>query len=59
MSGWCRILIFSKKTSVLDLTKKVPDPTVDGSEILQATVEAGSLSYYLQGLIHPRRCRSS
>ena len=49
----------AKKTSVLDLTKKVPDPTVDGSEILQATVEAGSVSYYLQGLIHPRRGRSS
>lgn len=60
MSGWCRTFFFSQKNICagkicLDLTKKVPLPTFDGSEILQATVEAGSLSYYLHGLIHPRR----
>ena len=33
--------------------------TVDGSEIRRSPVEAGSLSHYLQGLIHIRWCRIS
>ena len=30
--------------------------SVDGSEILRSPVEVGSLSHYLQGLIHAKCC---
>ena len=39
-----------------DRNKKFHGDTVDGSEIRRSPVEAGTLSLYLQGFIHPRWC---
>ena len=60
--GICGLLRGGTHIGCLQLTDAWPgegkwvatDDTVDASEIWRSPVEIGSLSYYLQGFIHPR-----